>query len=567
MAEFLKLPVGIENFKEIRTEGFYYVDKTKLIKQLLEQWGKVNLFTRPRRFGKTLNMSMLQCFFEIGTNPALFNGLFISQYKDLCETYMGKFPVIFLSLKNVDGLTFDEARYHLVELIGMEAERFPFLSDSKKLSDNDRKKYQALINLSEGHYSMNKGLLASSLQILSQLLTKHYGQKTIILIDEYDVPLDKAFQHGYYTEMVSLIRGLLGQALKTNDFLQFAVLTGCLRVSKESIFTGLNNFKVLSISDARFDEQFGFTDSEVTQLLKSYHLEEHFQETKEWYDGYRFGDADIYCPWDVINHIDRLCGDPEAIPQSYWINTSGNDLVKRFIDKADKTTRNEIENLIHGNSIEKVIRLELTYDEIDTTIDNLWSVLFTTGYLTQACRVQKEIYQLRIPNREIREVFILQIQEWFKTTIQKNTKPLQDFCHSFLNGNVEVIQKYLTYTLSNMISILDTKARDNQKENFYHGLLLGLLRSEPNWLIHSNTESGDGFSDILIEPENPDAGIIIEVKYSASFTGLEKSCQIALEQIRERRYDEKLRNEGRNEIFAFGIAFCKKRCCVKVEKL
>lgn len=480
---------------------------------------------------------------------------------------MGNFPVIFLSLKNVDGLTFDEARYHLVELIGMEAERFPFLSDSKKLSDNDRKKYQALINLSEGHYSMDKGLLASSLQILSQLLTKHYGQKTIILIDEYDVPLDKAFQHGYYTEMVSLIRGLLGQALKTNDFLQFAVLTGCLRVSKESIFTGLNNFKVLSISDARFDEQFGFTDSEVTQLLKSYHLEEHFQETKEWYDGYRFGDADIYCPWDVINHIDRLCGDPEAIPQSYWINTSGNDLVKRFIDKADKTTRNEIENLIHGNSIEKAIRLELTYDEIDTTIDNLWSVLFTTGYLTQACRAQKEIYQLRIPNKEIREVFILQIQEWFKTTIQKNTKPLQDFCHSFLNGNVEVIQKYLTYTLSNMISILDTKARDNQKENFYHGLLLGLLRSEPNWLIYSNAESGDGFSDILIEPENPDAGIIIEVKYSTSFTGLEKSCQIALEQIRERRYDEKLRNEGRNEIFAFGIAFCKKRCCVKVEKL
>lgn len=567
MAEFLKLPVGIENFKEIRTEGFYYVDKTKLIKQLLEQWGKVNLFTRPRRFGKTLNMSMLQCFFEIETNPALFNGLFISQYKDLCENYMGNFPVIFLSLKNVDGLTFDEARYHLVELIGMEAERFPFLSDSKKLSDNDRKKYQALINLSEGHYSMDKGLLASSLQILSQLLTKHYGQKTIILIDEYDVPLDKAFQHGYYTEMVSLIRGLLGQALKTNDFLQFAVLTGCLRVSKESIFTGLNNFKVLSISDARFDEQFGFTDSEVTQLLKSYHLEEHFQETKEWYDGYRFGDADIYCPWDVINHIDRLCGDPEAIPQSYWINTSGNDLVKRFIDKADKTTRNEIENLIHGNSIEKAIRLELTYDEIDTTIDNLWSVLFTTGYLTQACRAQKEIYQLRIPNKEIREVFILQIQEWFKTTIQKNTKPLQDFCHSFLNGNVEVIQKYLTYTLSNMISILDTKARDNQKENFYHGLLLGLLRSEPNWLIYSNAESGDGFSDILIEPENPDAGIIIEVKYSTSFTGLEKSCQIALEQIRERRYDEKLRNEGRNEIFAFGIAFCKKRCCVKVEKL
>lgn len=567
MTKLLKLPVGIENFKEIRTEGFYYVDKTKLIKQLLEQWGKVNLFTRPRRFGKTLNMSMLQCFFEIGTDPALFDGLFISQNKDLCETYLGKFPVIFLSLKNVDGLTFEEARYHLSELIGMEAKRFQFLLDSDRLSDNDKKKYHALIDLSEGHYSMDKGILTSSLQILSQLLSKHYNQKTIILIDEYDVPLDKAFQHGYYTEMVSLIRSLLGQALKTNDFLQFAVLTGCLRVSKESIFTGLNNFKVLSISDARFDEQFGFTNFEATQILNTYHLEEHLQETKEWYDGYRFGDADVYCPWDVINHVDRLCGDPKASPQSYWINTSGNDLVKRFIDKADKTTRNEIERLIHGESIEKAIRLELTYDEIDTTIDNLWSVLFTTGYLTQTCRAEKEIYSLKIPNKEIKEVFILQIQEWFKNVIQKNTKSLQNFCASFLDGNAQEIQNYLMHTLSNMISILDTKARDNQKENFYHGLLLGLLRSEPNWLIHSNTESGDGFSDILIEPENPDAGIIIEVKYSSSFTGLEKSCDTALTQIKERRYDKKLRNEGRNEILAYGISFCKKRCCVKAEKL
>lgn len=567
MSKPLKLPVGIENFKEIRTEGFYYVDKTKLIKQLLEQWGKVNLFTRPRRFGKTLNMSMLQCFFEIGTDPALFDGLFISQNKDLCETYLGKFPVIFLSLKNVDGLTFEEARYHLSELIGMEAERFQFLLDSDRISDNDKKKYHALIDLSEGHYSMDKGILTSSLQILSQLLSKHYNQKTIILIDEYDVPLDKAFQHGYYTEMVSLIRGLLGQALKTNDFLQFAVLTGCLRVSKESIFTGLNNFKVLSISDARFDEQFGFTDFEVTQILNTYHLEEHLQEMKEWYDGYRFGDADVYCPWDVINHVDRLCGDPKASPQSYWINTSGNDLVKRFIDKADKTTRNEIERLIHGESIEKAIRLELTYDEIDTTIDNLWSVLFTTGYLTQTCRAEKEIYSLKIPNKEIKEVFVLQIQEWFKNIIQKDTRPLQNFCTSFLDGNIEEIQNYLTHTLSNMVSILDTKARDNQKENFYHGLLLGLLRSDPNWLIHSNAESGNGFSDILIEPENPDAGIIIEVKYSSSFTGLEKSCDTALMQIKERRYDEKLRNEGRNEILAYGISFCKKRCCVKAEKL
>ena len=567
MNKQLKLPVGIENFQEIRQLGFYYVDKTKMVEHLLSQWGKVNLFTRPRRFGKTLNMSMLRYFFEIGTDPTLFDGLFISQNKELCETYLGKFPVVFLSLKNVDGLTFEEARYRLIELIAKEAERFGFLADSDRLSENEKKMYQALTALSDGRYTMDELLLVSAIQTISQLLYRHYGQKIILLMDEYDVPLDKAFQHGYYREMVSLIRGMFGQALKTNDFLYFAVLTGCLRVSKESIFTGLNNLKVLASTDARFDEYFGFTDEEVKILLEAYHLESHMEETKEWYDGYHFGNADIYCPWDVISHVDRLCGEPTAAPQAYWINTSGNDLVKRFIEKADKTTRDEIEALIAGGLVEKPIRLELTYDEIDNSINNLWSVLFTTGYLTQAGRTDQGDYRLRIPNKEVREVYKLQIQEWFRDTVLQDTEPIRAFLQAFTDGNAKEIEARLTKILGNMISILDTKARDEEKEIFYHGVLLGLLRCNFDWSVKSNVEAGDGFADIIVEPESPDAGIIVELKYSQTFSGLESACERALAQIRDRRYAEYLKGEGRNEILVCGIAFCKKRCRVVVEKL
>ena len=562
-----KLPVGIENFQEIRQADFYYVDKTRLIEQLIDQWGKVNLFTRPRRFGKTLNMSMLRCFFEIGADEALFEGLYISRKQELCEQYMGKFPVVFLSLKNVDGLTFENARYQLTELVGREASRFLFLLESDRLTETDKDIYRTLISVENGRYSMDENILSSALQMLSQLLHKHYGQKTIILIDEYDVPLDKAFQHGYYKEMVLMIRGVFGQALKTNDSLYFAVLTGCLRVSKESIFTGLNNFKVLSITDHRFDEHFGFTDDEVCRLLTAYGMEDHLSETKEWYDGYHFGNTDVYCPWDVINHVDCLRGNPDAEPLSYWINTSGNGFVKRFVDKADKTPRDEIEQLIAGNPIEKRIRLELTYDEIDNSIDNLWSVLFTTGYLTQVGKAVDGVYRLVIPNKEVREVFVFQIQEWFRQTIVEDAKPMQELCQAFLDGDAEKIQKHLTQILGRMISILDTKARDEQKENFYHGLLLGLLRSERDWLIRSNVESGDGFCDILIEPEDPDAGMVIELKYAATFRELDSACEKAMQQIRDRRYDEALRNDGRENILAYGIAFCKKRCKVVCEKL
>ena len=556
-----KLPVGIEDFEKLRKEGFYYIDKTGLIRDLLNNWGEVNLFTRPRRFGKTLNMSMLKNFFEIGADKTLFDGLTISKETALCERYLGKYPVIFISLKGVDGLNFEEACGALRRIIRAEASRFRMLLSSEKIADEDKQLFLRILQEKDTFDDVR-----DSLRMLSSLLKQCFSEKVILLIDEYDVPLDKAFQHGYYEEMVSLIRGLFGQALKTNEFLQFAVLTGCLRVSKESIFTGLNNFKILSITDARFDEHFGFTEAEVNQLLTDYQLEEHLAETKEWYDGYRFGDTNIYCPWDVISYVDHISADPHAEPEAFWINTSGNDLVKRFIDKADKTTQNEIERLIAGEAIEKKVRLDLTYHELDSSIDNLWSVLFTTGYLTKTGRAINGVYKLVIPNREVREVFILQIQEWFRKRMADDEKPMREFCRAFLKGEPERIEKRLNIILNRMISVLDAKAPDDKKENFYHGLLLGLLRSEMNWLILSNAESGDGFSDILIEPEDPDAGIVIEVKYASSVAGLGKACEEALRQIREKRYDERLRNDGRTDVLTYGIAFCRKRCKVVCER-
>lgn len=567
MAEWKKLPVGLENFQEIEKSGFYYVDKTKLIEQLFENWSKVNLFTRPRRFGKTLNMSMLKSFFEIGADRTLFDGLYISRNQKLCEEYMGKYPVIFLSLKGIDGLSFEAAKYRLTELIGVEAERFAFLADSEKLTENERSKYRAIIHLVNGKYSMDEDMLVSSLQTLSQLLCRHYGQKAIILIDEYDVPLDKAFQHGYYKEMVSLIRGLFGQALKTNDDLQFAVLTGCLRVSKESIFTGLNNFKVYAADDVRYDEEFGFTNEEVKKLLANYNLQEHFEKVKEWYDGYHFGDADIYCPWDVINYVDDLLSDPNVQPKSYWINSSGNDLVKRFIEQADITTKDEIEQLIAGNAVEKRIRSDLTYDEIDNSIDNIWSVLFTTGYLTRLGKADNGVYKLIIPNQEVREVFVLKIREWFNQIVANNRASIDKINQGFLEGKAETIQRELTMFLGETIRVFDTKARNEEKEIFYHDILLGILKNYPGWVVKSNRESGDGFADILLKPKNPDAGIIVELKDVRSLHDLDQACERALEQIKDRRYDTELREDGRNDILAYGIAFCRKRCKVVVEKL
>ncbi len=573
MANTLKLPVGIDDFRKLRESHFYYVDKTRLIEQLLLNWSEVTLFTRPRRFGKTLNMSMLKSFFDIGTDKALFDGLYISGNKELCDEYMGKFPVIFLSLKSVEGLTYGEAFEAFVSIMGKEVTRLSFLADSDKLTQIEQEQYKGLTIMKNGRLVFDKEKLISSLQLLSQLLYKHYGKKVVILIDEYDVPLDKAFQNGYYKEMVSLIRGLFGQALKTNEFLQFAVLTGCLRISKESIFTGLNNFKVMSITDSRFDEQFGFTDSEVKKLLSDYGMDSHFDEVKEWYDGYHFGKADVYCPWDVINHVDHLRDDIDAKPQTYWINSSGNSLVRRLINRADSSTKDEIERLIAGEAIEKVIRLDLTYDEIENSIDNIWSVLFTTGYLTKIGEVklpdsESYAYKLVIPNKEVREVFVLQIQEWFKAVVANDNDTMKLLSKAILDKDETLLARQLNIVMGRMISILDTKAPDDMKENFYHGLLLGLLRgSNPDWLIKSNRESGDGFSDILIKPENPDLGIVIEVKYAKEFKGLDAACDAAMAQIKQKRYDETLRDEGRCDILVYGIAFCRKRCRVAGEKL
>ena len=566
MTEALKTPVGIENFADIRKQGFYYVDKTKFIEQLMLNWGQVNLFTRPRRFGKTLNMSMLKSFFEIGTDKSLFDGLYISKNKELCEEHMGKYPVIFLSLKGVDGLSFEDAKYRLTELIGFEAERFEVLSQSEKLSENEKNRYKSIIALHNGMNIMDEKQLISSIQVLSQLLCKHFGQKVIILIDEYDVPLDKAFMNGYYEEMVTLIRGLFGQALKTNDFLQFAVLTGCLRVSKESIFTGLNNFKVLSILDTRYDEHFGFTDSEVKKLLDDYGLSSHLAEIKEWYNGYHFGNADIYCPWDVINYIDELRYDETVRPQDYWSNSSGNAIVRRFIDKADTRTKDEIERLIAGESIEKDISPELTYDELDKSIENLWSVLFTTGYLTHHGCTESGKYRLAIPNREVRNLFIKKIREWFGDTSRNDGKKLEEFCNAFYEKNPMKIEQLFGDYLWNTISIRDTAAAKEKKENFYHGILFGLLGYKENWLTKSNAESGIGYSDILVEIPDNRTGVVIELKY-AEDGDMDTACARALEQIEEKNYVDKLKQDGMRNFIRYGIACYKKDCKVVCEEI
>ena len=556
--EILKLPVGIENFEDIRRSGFYYIDKTKLIEQTLNNWSKVTLFTRPRRFGKTLGMSMLRSFFEIGTDKSLFDGLYISQNKALCDEHMGKYPVIFLTLKGVEGLTFADAKMMLKSILSTEMDRHYYLKTSDALTDEDKAYFVKMLTGTDENIN-------DSLRKLSQLLYKHYGKKVVILIDEYDVPLDKAYQNGYYHEMVSLIRGLFGQALKTNDYLQFAILTGCLRISKESIFTGLNNFKVLSIMDARFDEQFGFTDSEVEELLAAYNLDSHFTEIKEWYDGYHFGNADVYCPWDVINYVDLLRFEPTAKPQDFWSNSSGNALVRRFIDKADVQTKDEIERLIAGEYIEKEISQELTYDEIDKSIANLWSVLFTTGYLTKQGVTDDGKVRLSIPNREIKNLFIKKIREWFSDTTANDGKTLEQFCNAFVEKDTEKIEQLFGDYLWNTISIRDTAVAKDKKENFYHGILLGLLGYKASWLIKSNTESGTGYSDILVEVPNNRTGIVIELKYAEN-GDMDAACDEALKQIEEKSYVDKLKQDGMRNFIKYGIACFKKDCKVVVSE-
>ena len=559
MAGLKKLPIGIENFEKLRQEDFYYIDKTRLIEQLLTRWGEVNLFTRPRRFGKSLNMSMLQSFFEIGKDKTLFDGLRISDNQELCEEYQGKFPVVSVSLKGINGATYEEARRFLIKTINEEARRLSVLSDSTELDETD---HELLTQLKKKE--MTNDSLVYSIRELTELLEKHYGRKVIVLIDEYDVPLAKANENGYYDEMVLLIRNLFENALKTNNSLKFAVLTGCLRIAKESIFTGFNNFKVYSITDKSFDETFGFTDAEVRELLRYYGQEKYYETVKEWYDGYRFGNVDVYCPWDVINFCSDHLADPGLEPKNYWANTSGNSVISHFIDsvgKPQKLTRMELEQLVNGGIVQKEINFELTYKELYSSIDNLWSTLFMTGYLTQRGEPSGNRYNLVIPNREIRNIITNHILKMFKENVKDDGKTVSDLCDALLNQNPEKVELIFTEYMKKTISIRDTFAQKPTKENFYHGLLLGILGFKENWSVMSNRESGDGFGDILIRIEDEDVGIVIEVKY-ADDGNLQGECEKALQQIIDIRYTEALEQEGIHTIIKYGIACYRKKCKV-----
>ena len=559
MAGLKKLPIGIENFEKLRQEDFYYIDKTRLIEQLLTRWGEVNLFTRPRRFGKSLNMSMLQSFFEIGKDKTLFDGLRISDNQELCEEYQGKFPVVSVSLKGINGATYEEARRFLIKTINEEARRLSVLSDSAELDETD---HELLTQLKKKE--MTNDSLVYSIRELTELLEKHYGRKVIVLIDEYDVPLANANENGYYDEMVLLIRNLFENALKTNSSLKFAVLTGCLRIAKESIFTGLNNFKVYSITDKSFDETFGFTDAEVRELLRYYGQEKYYETVKEWYDGYRFGNVDVYCPWDVINFCSDHLADPGLEPKNYWANTSGNSVISHFIDsvgKPQKLTRMELEQLVNGGIVQKEINSELTYKELYSSIDNLWSTLFMTGYLTQRGEFSGNRYNLVIPNREIRNIITNHILKMFKENVKDDGKTVRDLCDALLNQNPEKVESIFTEYMKKTISIRDTFAQKPTKENFDHGLLLGILGFKENWSVMSNRESGDGFGDILIRIEDEDVGIVIEVKY-ADDGNLQGECEKALQQIIDIRYTEALEQEGIHTIIKYGIACYRKKCKV-----
>ena len=552
-----KLPIGIENFGELRSEDFYYIDKTGLIRELLYNWGKVNLFIRPRRFGKSLNISMLEHFFSLIGDKSIFDGLEISKEVSLCEEYMGKYPVVSISLKGIDARSYETAYQMAVRIIIEAAAKFYFLLDSEKLNAHDKEEYEQLLDK-----NMNEATFGNSLKMLSGMLEKHYGTKVILLIDEYDVPLAKADANGYYDQMISLIRSLLGEALKTNNSLKFAVLTGCLRISKESIFTGLNNLKVLSIADERFDEYFGFTDKEVRELLEYYTVADHYDEVKRWYDGYQFGNVEVYCPWDVLNHCDRIRSESSVQPENYWINTSSNDAVKRFIrESANETTKREIERLVAGETIIKEIHQELTYPEIYQTIDNIWSLLFTTGYLTQRGRAEGRRMKLAIPNLEIRDIYVTQIMEFFKECVRKDGDMLNFFCNALQNGEAENVEKIFKEYLRKTISIRDTAVKKEMKENFYHGVLIGILGVKDRWSISSNQEMGEGYADILAEPDTGDMGIIIEVKY-AHDGDLDAACREALKQIAHTRYEDELEDDGVEHILKYGIACYKKRCRV-----
>ena len=557
-----KLPIGMEFFSDIRTKGFYYVDKTAFIRDLLASWGSVNLFTRPRRFGKSLNMDMLKTFFEVGTEPALFDGLEIATDTALCEQYMGKYPVISISLKDVSGSSYESALKRMSSAIRKEARRHQYLLDSDRLRDVDKETLKELYSL-----YLEEEVQQESLYLLSEMLHKHYGKKVIIFIDEYDVPLDKAYQRNYYSQMVNHIRVMFSEALKTNVNLEFAVITGCLRIAKESIFTGLNNFKVRTISDVDFAEYFGFTDIEVREILHYYGIEETYNKMKEWYDGYQFGHAEIYCPWDVLNQCDKFRCSITAPMEAHWENSSSNGIVQDIIENSNATVKDEIEALISGQCVEKTLIPELTYTDFESKDFEvrqtyLWSVLFSTGYLTEAGVAKEGTHKLVIPNREVRGIFEKKIRSWFRVRVTSDTGRWECLCSAVKNGEADKVQAILNEYMEDSISIRDTCIKKEMKENFYHGILLGLFQAQGGWIVKSNSESGVGYVDIEISVPIEKTGCIIEVKYAENGS-YDATCKKAMKQIEKMGYTERLKQSGIKCIHKYGIACYRKNCKVE----
>ena len=555
--EWKPLPIGVDNFENLITKGYYFIDKTLFIRDLLDMKGEVNLFTRPRRFGKTLNMSMLRYFFEIGEdNEELFAGTKIMSAGEKYRNAMGQFPVVSLSLKSMKQPSYELSFEMLKKAVREEyARHWKTVEAGGRLGGADQERYQRIRDLkgTDADY-------ADALKYLSECLYTATGRKTIILIDEYDVPLENAFFSGFYDRMIALIRSLFESALKTNENLEFSVVTGCLRNSRESIFTGLNNLKIMSITADAYAEYFGFTPDEVEEMLRFYDLDKNLKTVRQWYDGYQFGSTEVYNPWSVINYVDSCRTNKDAFARPYWSNTSSNSIVRTLVEKADMSAKQEIEALIEGKTITKPIHEDITYEDMDSTQDNLWNFLFFTGYLKKIRERQEgeTIYmEMAIPNSEVRYVYKNTVLRWFEEKTDK--KELSPLYESILNGNTEKMAEILSENLMETISFYD------YQESYYHGFLAGMLKNIGNYIVLSNRESGNGRPDILLKyPSVRGKAVIIEIKVSKTYQELEKKCDEALRQIEEQRYEEELRQEGYQNIMKYGVAFYRKECMAKL---
>lgn len=560
---FKPLPIGVDDFEKLRASGYYYVDKTLFIKELLDKKGEVNLFTRPRRFGKTLNMSMMKCFFEKAEadNANLFSGLNIMEAGEQYLKHMGAYPVIALSLKSTRQADFHTSYEKIADAIAGELRRHKMLLSSDRLDEAQKERY---LQMMDGRAKSSD--YTAALKFLSEVLNQHYGRKAVILIDEYDVPLEQAYFTGYYDEMSFFIRSFFEEGLKSNPFMEFAVITGCLRITKESIFTGLNNLKINSILSANYDEYFGFLQQEVDEMAEFYGIEdeEDMAVFKEWYNGYAFGTKEVYNPWSVINHMEALYVDRiHAWPSPYWANTSSNRIIRNLVERADVSTKEELECLIAGGTIEKTVHEDITYDDIETSEENLWNFLFFTGYLTMCGRRfigGTQRMTMAIPNAEVLYIYKTKILEWFRERLLG--KDMKGFYHSILSADVTGFQEKLTQILRESISFYDNK------EAFYHGFLLGLLERVDDFAVSSNQESGDGRYDIMLKsPDVRNPVLIFELKAADSYGSMETAADSAMKQIKERRYGEGLNRDGYSSLLCYGIAFYKKNCWIVEESV